>query len=52
MSVLLPSFQVPGRQVCQCHVITYCDQECQVADLSSHKDNCVPVMISEVGEES
>ena len=38
------------RKVCQCHAITYCGQECQVEDRPRHKDNCVPVMITEVGE--
>ena len=38
------------RKVCQCHAITYCGQECQVADWPRHEDNCVPVMIAELGE--
>ena len=38
------------RKVCQCHAITYCGQECQVADWPRHQENCVPVMISDVGE--
>ena len=38
------------RKVCQCHAITYCGQECQVEDWPRHMDNCVPVMVNEVGE--
>ena len=38
------------RKVCQCHAITYCGQECQVEDRPRHEDNCVPVMVTEVGE--
>ena len=38
------------RKVCQCHAITYCGQECQVEDRPRHRDNCVPVMVTEVGE--
>ena len=34
----------------RCHAITYCSRECQVEDWSRHKDNCVPVMVTEVEE--
>ena len=34
-------------KVCQCHAITYCGLECQLADRSRHKENCVPVMVKE-----
>ena len=34
----------------RCEAITYCSRECQVEDWPRHKDNCVPVMIAEVGE--
>jgi len=32
----------------QCHSITYCGQECQREDWERHKDNCIPVMITEL----
>ena len=32
----------------QCHAITYCGQECQVADWPRHCDNCVPVMVTDI----
>ena len=35
------------RKVCQCHAITYCGRECQLADRSRHEENCVPVMVKE-----
>ena len=31
-----------------CHAVTYCSKECQVEDWPRHKDNCVPVMVTEV----
>ena len=31
-----------------CHAITYCGQECQVADRPRHKWNCLPVMVTEI----
>ena len=31
-----------------CHAITYCGQECQVADRPRHAFNCVPVMVTEI----
>ena len=34
----------------RCEAITYCSRECQAEDWPRHKDNCVPVMIAEVGE--
>ena len=34
-------------KVCQCHAVTYCGQECQLADRSRHEENCVPVMVKE-----
>ena len=38
-------------KVCKkCHAITYCSEDCQVEDWPRHKDNCVPVMVTEVGE--
>ena len=38
-------------KVCKkCHAITYCSEECQEADWPRHKDNCVPVLVTEVGE--
>ena len=33
----------------QCHSIAYCGQECQREDWGRHKDNCIPVMITEQG---
>ena len=30
-----------------CHSVTYCSQECQRDDWDRHRDNCVPVMITE-----
>ena len=32
----------------KCQAITYCSRECQVEDWSRHKDNCVPVMVTEI----
>ena len=32
----------------QCHSIAYCGQECQREDWGRHKDNCIPVMITEL----
>ena len=32
----------------RCHAITYCGQECQVEDWPRHKDNCIPVMVTEI----
>ena len=38
-------------KVCKnCHAITYCSEECQVADWPRHKDNCVPVLVTDVGD--
>ena len=34
----------------RCHAVTYCSRECQVEDWPRHKDNCVPVMVTEVEE--
>ena len=31
-----------------CHAITYCGQECQVADRPRHKWNCLPVMVTKI----
>jgi len=36
------------RKVCKCHAITYCGEECQIADWPRHQDNCLPVMVTEV----
>ena len=30
------------------HAITYCGKECQVADFTRHKWNCLPVMVTEI----
>jgi len=38
------------RKVCKCHAITYCGEECQIADWPRHQDNCLPVMVTEVEE--
>ena len=35
-------------KVCKCHSITYCGPECQEEDWLRHKENCVPVMITEI----
>ena len=32
----------------RCHAVTYCSRECQVEDWARHKENCVPVMVTEV----
>ena len=32
----------------RCHAITYCGKECQVADFTRHKWNCLPVMVTEI----
>ena len=38
-------------KVCKkCHAITYCGEECQAEDWPRHRDNCVPVLVTEVGE--
>ena len=38
-------------KVCRnCHAITYCGKECQEEDWPRHLDNCVPVLITDVGE--
>ena len=34
----------------KCQAITYCSQKCQEEDWPRHKDNCVPVMVAEVGK--
>ena len=35
-------------QTCrECHAISYCSVECQVADWGRHSWNCVPVMVTE-----
>ena len=35
-------------QTCrECHAISYCSKECQVADWARHSWNCVPVMVTE-----
>ena len=34
----------------RCEAITYCSRECQAEDWPRHKNNCVPVMIAEVGK--
>ena len=34
-------------KVCQCHAVTYCGKECQVADWPRHQENCVPVMVKD-----
>ena len=31
----------------RCQAITYCGRECQVEDWPRHKENCVPVMVTE-----
>lgn len=32
----------------QCHSIAYCDEDCKREDWGRHKDNCIPVMVTEV----
>ena len=32
----------------QCNSITYCDKVCQREDWGRHKDNCIPVMLTEL----
>ena len=32
----------------RCHAVTYCSRECQVEDWPRHKENCVPIMVTEV----
>ena len=34
----------------KCQAITYCSRECQAEDWPRHKENCVPVMVTEVEE--
>ena len=34
----------------RCEAITNCSRECQAEDLPRHKENCVPVMVAEVGK--
>ena len=41
--------EIPFK-VCQCHAVTYCGKECQVADWPRHQENCIPVMVKEYGE--
>ena len=31
-----------------CHSITYCGEECEREDLVRHRDNCIPVMVTEL----
>ena len=35
-------------KVCQCHAVTYCGKECQVADWPRDKEKCIPVMVKEI----
>ena len=35
------------KKCSQCHSITYFGEECQRQDLERHKDNCIPVVLTE-----
>ena len=40
--------QTGSKKKCsQFHSITYCGEECQRQDLERHKDNCIPVVLTE-----